>query len=181
MSNADEILSMSPAHQALWRSWAEKRAAQDTPQEHLVAFVVEKAGTSVDPQDLQLFLNYRLPAYMVPSQIVKVPQLPRTSGGKLDRPKLSMLKAAGADPPKKIAPRNELERRLVGLFEQVLNHQPVGVFDDFFADLGGHSLLATKLVWAMRREWNRDIPLRLLFENPTVAGMAQALSITAVS
>jgi hypothetical protein len=181
MSHADEVLGMSPAHQALWRLWAERRAAGGTRHEQLVAFVVEKAGTSVDAEDLQLFLQYRLPAYMVPSQVVTVGQLPRTAGGKLDRPKLSMLKAVDAHPRQKIAPRNELERRLVGLFEEVLGHQPVGVFDDFFADLGGHSLLATKLIWAMRRDWSRDIPLRLLFENPTVAGMAQALSITAGS
>jgi acyl carrier protein len=65
---------------------------------------------------------------------------------------------------------------LADLFEQVLQYQPVGVFDNFFADLGGHSLLATQLISAIRRDWKRDVPLRLLFEHPTVAGLAQALS-----
>jgi hypothetical protein len=176
MTIAERLGRLSLAHQALWRLWSEKGTAADSTSEQLVGFVVERTGQSVEAEDLRLFLQYRLPAYMALSQIVKVAELPRTPGGKLARARLRIPEAAAHVQRILVKPRDETEKRLVALFETVLQHQPVGVFDDFFADLGGHSLLATQLISTIRREWQRDVPLRLIFEHPNIAALARVLS-----
>jgi Phosphopantetheine attachment site len=177
MTIAERLRRLSPAHQELWRLWTEESTTPDSTREQLVAFVVERAGQSVEPDDLRLFLQLRLPVYMVPSQIVKVLELPRAASGKLARSRLRISDGAGSTRRIPVAPRNAAEQRLVALFEQVLQQESIGVFDDFFSDLGGHSLLATLLVSAIRREWQRDVPLRLIFEHPTIAALAEAVDL----
>jgi hypothetical protein len=174
MTIRERLQQLSPAHQALWRLWTEKNTGAVTNREQLVAFVVERPGESVEIEDLRIFLQYRLPPFMIPSQIFKVEDLPRSAGGKLARSHLRIPETAKT-PRIPVAPRDEAERMLVELFERVLQYEPIGIHDDFFADLGGHSLLATQIISAIRREWQRDVPLRLIFEHPTIAALAQAL------
>ena len=176
MTAAERLSRLSPAHQALWWLWSGKSAGIGKSHERIAALIVERAGQSVDPEELRLFVQHRLPGYMIPAQIVKVDKLPRSPAGKLARSRLRVPEPAEKFRRVPVAPRNEMEERLAALFERVLHYRPVGVFDDFFADLGGHSLLATQLVSAIRREFQRDVPLRSIFEHPTVARMAESLS-----
>ena len=138
----------------------------------LVGFV---AG-EVDAAALLADLRTRLPGYLVPSTLSVLDGLPRLPNGKLDRKALPAL-AEGIGPSSEyVAPRNATEATLAALFAEVLGREQVGAFDDFFA-LGGHSLLAARAVARIGRAFGgRDVPLSLLFEAPTIAGLGEKLS-----
>jgi len=126
-------------------------------------------------QRLRRDLGEKLPEYMVPSSIVLLDALPLTPNGKVDRralptPERSLRGSKEAH----VAPRTERERKLVDIWQEVLGVEPIGVDDDFF-ELGGHSLLATQVVSRAQPLLDRELPLRLLFEAPTVALLAAAL------
>ncbi|KOV61057.1 amino acid adenylation protein [Streptomyces sp. NRRL WC-3618] len=158
---------------------------EDAPGgKQLVAYVVlaegrtgteagEEAGAvSPDTAALRDHLARTLPAHMVPSAFVTVAALPRTASGKLDRKALPAPDAAPGIA--KAAPRTGTEETLRGIFAEVLGLEPaqVGVHDGFF-DLGGHSLLAPRLTSRIRAELGTDLPLRVLFDTPTVAALAR--------
>ncbi len=139
----------------------------DGSTRRLAAYVVAEAGMP-EAAELRRYLSQELPDYMVPSAFVGLDALPRTSAGKLDRRALPSpeWRSGGGDPP-----QGEDEQRLAAVFCQVLGLESIGRDDDFF-DLGGHSLLATQVMARLRQEAGIDLPLRLLFEAPTVAGLA---------
>jgi amino acid adenylation domain-containing protein len=137
----------------------------------LAAFVVTDEVTT--SADLKSFLDSRLPHYMVPRCWALLPALPRTGNGKIDYQALRCVQSFPADEPA-TAPVDDIEVRLVAIWEQVLNRPVVGREDDFF-DLGGHSLLAMKLFSAIEREFHRTLPLATIFTRSTVARLAQAL------
>jgi len=146
----------------------------------LVAFVVPEAGEVVLPGDLRSFLKQKLPVHMVPSSIVALDSLPRTPNGKVDRRALRVVRPGGAgrDPARPAtraaAPRDDVERRLAALWEEVLNVRPIGVNESFF-DLGGHSLLTVRLMARVESEFGRRLPLSTLFRGGTIAVLADAL------
>jgi amino acid adenylation domain-containing protein len=137
----------------------------------LTAYVV----TEGEIPDLQQFLSARLPAYMVPSLVVPLRELPLTPGGKVDRRALPLPDLGMHTQVAYVPPRTPVERELARLWQEVLQVERVGIFDNFFT-LGGHSLLATQLLARVRIAFQVDLPLRLLFEQPTIAGLAQALA-----
>ncbi|MGW5739768.1 amino acid adenylation domain-containing protein, partial [Streptomyces sp. NPDC055261] len=139
----------------------------------LVAYVVPAAGTAVEPADLRQFVGARLPEYMVPAAVVVLAALPVTVNGKLDRKALPVPDFSAA--PQGRAPRTAHEDVLCGLFAEVLDLDRVGPEDGFF-DLGGHSLLATRLVSRVRTVLGVELPLRALFEAPSVARLARRLA-----
>ncbi|HEY0737737.1 MAG TPA: amino acid adenylation domain-containing protein, partial [Herpetosiphonaceae bacterium] len=130
---------------------------------------------------LREFLAQRLPAYMVPSAFVLLDALPLTPSGKIDRQSLPKpnLTFAAAD-QEFVAPRTELEELIAGVWTAVLGVERVGVHDNFFR-LGGHSLLATQVITRLRHLTGRDLPLRLLFEAPTVAAFAAQIGAHAAA
>jgi amino acid adenylation domain-containing protein/non-ribosomal peptide synthase protein (TIGR01720 family) len=136
--------------------------------QRLIAYVVSLG--SLDAETLRPLLKASLPDYMVPQHFVTLERLPTTPNGKLDRKALP--KATFAARPDRVPPRDENERNIAAIFEELLHIRPIGVFDSFF-DLGGHSLLGTELLFRLRRELGFEIPVRALFEAPTVAGLAQ--------
>ncbi len=148
----------------------------------LVAYVVAPAGLD-DPRQLRTFLAGQLPAYMVPSAVVPLSRLPLTANGKLDRaalPAPAWGEAAGAGAPR-TPPRTPLEAALSAIWAEVLGlgKRPAGAafgIDDDFFDLGGHSLLATQVMSRVRQAFAVDLPLRALFDQPTVATLAAAIA-----
>ncbi|MFD9036614.1 amino acid adenylation domain-containing protein, partial [Streptomyces sp. NPDC059567] len=151
-------------------------AREDTPGgKRLVAYVVPAADGVAEelPRILTAVAGDRLPSYMVPSAIVVLDALPLTANGKLDRkalPAPEYLTGSGMRVPVTLQ-----EELLCGAFAEVLGLAEVGVDDDFFA-LGGHSLLAVRLISRVRTLLGVEVPLRALFETPTVAGLAGGLT-----
>jgi acyl carrier protein len=137
----------------------------------LVAYVVAEGGAGEEGAGRwREYLRERLPEYMIPSAFVLLDALPLTPNGKLDRKALpepgpALGGAAYA------APRTDTEEVLAGIWSEVLGASRVGVTDDFFA-LGGHSLLATQVASRVREVFGVEVPLRRLFEYPTVEGLA---------
>jgi amino acid adenylation domain-containing protein len=148
----------------------------DTPggAKHLIACIVARAGLPPSAGELREFLGARLPASMIPSRIVSIGALPLTPSGKLDRQALASVAAASDDAADYVAPRDELEGRLIEIWKQLLERRPIGVRDDFFA-LGGHSLSAVAAAAAMEKQFDRRLPPGLLFEAPTVELLALRL------
>ncbi|MEW5929980.1 MAG: amino acid adenylation domain-containing protein [Gemmatimonadota bacterium] len=143
-------------------------AREDVPGDRrLVAYVV--GGT--DAEALRTHLRRMLPEYMVPSAFVPLARLPLTPNGKLDRKALSVPAHARVD-REAAAPRTPVEEVLAGIWAEMLRLELVGVEESFF-DLGGHSLLATRMVSRVRELFGVELPLRALFEGPTVAEMAR--------
>jgi amino acid adenylation domain-containing protein len=141
--------------------------------DRLVAYVVPSGPQPPDPSALAAHLQARLPGHMMPSAFVTLASLPRSAHGKIDRNALPMATDAMAA-RERVAPRNAIEARLAELWAAVLDRPQVGVTDNFF-DLGGHSLLAMQLLSRVQAALAVEIPLRTLFEAPTVAGLAAAL------
>ena len=139
----------------------------------LVAYVV-LAGSAVTGQDLRGHVGALLPDYMVPSRVVPVAELPRTESGKVDR---AALRARPLPRPEDQAfrePADDVERAVAAIWSQVLGTAPIGADDDFFV-LGGQSLQAARIVNLLGERFGRDLPLRDLFTEPTVAGLARLL------
>jgi amino acid adenylation domain-containing protein len=135
-------------------------------EQRLVAYVVG----GVEADELREHLRESLPEYMVPAAFVGLEALPLTPNGKLDRKALPAPEyTAGAD--RYVAPRTPTEEVLAGIWAEVLRLERVGVEERFF-ELGGHSLLATQVVSRVREAFGVELPLRALFETPTVAGLA---------
>ncbi|GII31096.1 non-ribosomal peptide synthetase [Planotetraspora mira] len=142
-----------------------RAAAVVVRNDALVAFVVG------DAPDLAAHAAAALPSYMVPAVVVDMDALPLTPNGKVDRLALpSAVAVRPAAAPSRTPPRTWAERRVAAVFAEVLGVEEVGVEDDFFA-LGGHSLLAAKVVARMDA-----VPIRELFDHPTVAGFAARLA-----
>jgi amino acid adenylation domain-containing protein len=151
--------------------------AQDdkSSEKRLIAYIVAARGAKPTSEELRHYLLDQLPDYMVPSAFVPLDALPLTPNGKLDRralpdPEQTRLTGAAAY----VAPRNPTEERLAAIWVEVLAVERVGATDDFF-ELGGHSLMATQVISRVRSSFQVDLPLRSLFEAPTVAGLAQAI------
>jgi amino acid adenylation domain-containing protein len=150
---------------------------EDRPgDKRLVAYVVPadpSSGPPVAAETLQGHVSATLPEYMVPSAVVFMAALPLTPNRKLDRKALPAPEF-GSAAGRYRAPSTAREEQLCQAFAKVLGLQQVGVDDDFF-DLGGHSLLATQLVSRVRATLKVELPLTLVFEAPTVAGLAARL------
>jgi acyl carrier protein len=159
-----EIESVLRRHQSVADCVVMARA--ETDETRLVAYIVGEA----EAEALRAHVRRSLPEYMVPSAFVPMDALPLTPNGKLDRRALPAPELASAK-EKYVAPRTPVEEVLAGIWAEVLRLERVGVEDSFF-DLGGHSLLATRVVSRVRDAFAIELPLRALFERPTVAVLA---------
>ncbi|WP_143281753.1 non-ribosomal peptide synthetase, partial [Caballeronia cordobensis] len=166
-----EIEAQIASHPAVREAVVIARARHEATQDQqLIAYVT--LVSEVEAGDLREHLNSRLPDYMVPSAFVTLDALPLTPNGKLDR--RALPDPQWQDLAAYVAPRSSLEHSLAECFASVLGLERVSVFDNFFA-LGGHSLLATQLVSRLREALAIELPLRTLFDAPSVASLAEAL------
>lgn len=141
-------------------------------EKRLVAYVAV-AAPSLQGSDLRSHLAERLPEYMVPSSFVLLSALPRTPNGKVDRQALP-APAETEDTELFVAPRTPVEEALCRIWSQLLGVEQIGINNSFF-DLGGHSLMAMQLLSRLRGIFQLELPLRVVFEAPTIAKLAAAL------
>ncbi|GLV55537.1 hypothetical protein KDH_23810 [Dictyobacter sp. S3.2.2.5] len=145
------------------------RSIQGSKQ--LVAYVVLKESQQRSTEQLRTALQQHLPPYMVPAFFVFLPALPMNSNGKIDRQRLP---APEETTQSQVEEENwtPVQRELAAIWKEVLHIHQVGLNDDFFS-MGGHSLLITQMTSRIRQHWQIQIPLRLLFEEPTIEGLAR--------
>ena len=158
------LLDHPEVHAAAVRMWPD-----ESGNPAIVAYV---AG-DLPKEDLPRFLQPKLPDYMIPARFVALDALPLTPDGKVDR---SSLPPPAIDPAaaRSTAPRNEMERKLVAIWESVLGVESVGIEDNFF-DLGGYSFQVAKLLRKIEVEFGARLSMAALFEAPTVAHLAEVL------
>ncbi|UBS86699.1 non-ribosomal peptide synthase/polyketide synthase [Paenibacillus polymyxa] len=142
-------------------------------QKALCAYYTAEEGLTV--ADLKRAISSELPGYMIPSYFVELERLPLTPNGKIDRKALPAPEGGASAGREYVAPRTELEAKLVAIWQGVLGPVTIGVTDNFF-DLGGHSLRATTLVSKVHKELSVDLPLRDVFRHSTIEAMAEAIS-----
>jgi acyl carrier protein len=150
--------------------------AEESADKRLVAYVVAESESELQSSELRAYLREKLPEYMVPASYVMLERIPLTPNGKVDgralpqpdtfRPQIEVAY---------VAPRNPVEEVLTAIWSKVLNIMQIGVYDNFFTELGGHSLIAAQLISRVRDTFKVELPLRRLFETPTIAGLAEGL------
>jgi len=167
----NEVTAALDAHPGIRQSVAVARevAPRDT---RLIGYVVPLPESHLTLSELRDFLRARLPDYMVPATFVSLEKLPLTPNGKVDPLSLpapdksnTLLDEARA------APRTEMEKTVAGILERLLNLEHVSVEENFFS-LGGHSLLGAQLVARLRDTFGIEMPLRVIFEAPSVAELS---------
>ncbi|MCA0756970.1 amino acid adenylation domain-containing protein [Paenibacillus sp. N4] len=138
----------------------------------LVAYFTAKKEHSQLERDLRIYLQQKLPDYMIPSYFVMLEQIPLTANGKIDRGALPQPKIIQ---PSYVAPRNEIEEKLAAIWRDVLQLESVGVEDPFLA-VGGQSILAAQILVRMRSEFQIELTQRTVFEASTIAEQAQVIA-----
>ncbi len=154
--------------QAVVKDWDD-----DDHQKFLCAYIV--SDKEPDASQLRSFLSQWLPEASIPSVFMKLAELSLNLNGKINRRALPDPRTRTRREGEYQGPRNDLEKRIMEVWKAILDVPQIGIHDTFFS-LGGHSLMAIRVVARMRKELQVEIPLRLLFEHPTVAALAQTLS-----
>jgi aspartate racemase len=150
-------------------------ARKDQGDKHLVAYMVPRAGMTPSTEDVREYLKQRLPDHMVPSVFMTLESLPLSPSGKVDRRALPSTAGVPTSAKRGFAPpSDELELKLLKIWERVLDIRSIGVNDNFF-ELGGHSLLAVRLFAQIEKSFSRNLPLATLFQSPTVKQLARVL------
>ena len=149
---------------------------EDTPgDQRLVAYTVP-AAADARCEGLREFLAGRLPEHMIPAAVITLDELPLTGNGKLDRKALPAPGGNEATGSPRGGAASALEGLVAEVFAEILGRPEVGVDEDFF-QLGGHSLLGTRLISRLQDMFQVAVPLRRIFESPTVAGLAEIIEL----
>ncbi|ATQ76400.1 hypothetical protein CR152_19100 [Massilia violaceinigra] len=144
----------------------------------LLAYWSRKEGHEVDANTLRDHLALQLPHYMVPAVLVELERLPLNQNGKVDRKALGARRTDLSQQQRRhVAPRTSTEQQLAAIWTAVLAVPDLGIEDSFFS-LGGHSLLATQVISRIRTGFKLELPLRAVFEFPTIAQLARAIDDT---
>jgi amino acid adenylation domain-containing protein len=154
-------------------------AREDAPGEkRLVAYVVADQESTPTINELRSFLKEKLPSHMIPSAFVMLESLPLSPNGKVDRRVLPVPDRARPELAETfVASRTPVEEALASIWSKILVVEQVGIYDNFF-ELGGHSLLVAKLIAEIQRDLRVDLPVRAVFEFPTIAQLAARIIAT---
>jgi amino acid adenylation domain-containing protein len=167
-----EIASVLRQHPAIQDSTVLLREKQPGNPRLVAYLITPEAPTR---EELRTFLRQTLPEYMVPAAFVALAEWPLTPSGKVDRAALPDPEQEQIGPAHEyVAPRTATEEALARISAELLHIERVGIFDNFF-EVGGHSLLATQFISRVRETLNVELPLRSIFEHPTVAELAEAI------
>jgi hypothetical protein len=176
----ERFTNLSPDQQALFaikldQEMKKRSFATGRVEKRLIAYVVPSKDQMLQINSLRSFLKEKLPDYMIPSDFIKIEEVPLLSNGKIDRKALPLPEGARPQLDEAfVAPRSSTEEDLAKIWADVLHLDRVGIHDNFF-DLGGHSLVATKVMSRVQKVFNLKLPLRILFEAPTVAEFSLAI------
>jgi acyl-coenzyme A synthetase/AMP-(fatty) acid ligase/acyl carrier protein len=147
-------------------------ALENTPgQKHLVAYWVPRPHAELNAESLRTDLKATLPEYMLPSAFVRLPGFPLNANGKIDKRALPAPDSSAYVHTKYEAPEGAIEETVAQIWQELLKVERIGRHDNFF-ELGGHSLLATRMLGHLNEVLELELPLRVLFEKPTVQQMA---------
>ena len=159
-------------HQAIEGAVVVARTLKEETKE-LVGYVVTRDAFTVS--ELRSYLSRYLPEYMIPSVFVKLDQIPRMPNGKIDKNALPAPEGMGLETGIEYeAPRDEIERQLAAIWEEVLWKEKIGIRDNFF-EIGGHSLKATLVVSRFHQVSDKELHLREIFHNPTIAELSEVI------
>ncbi|MBN4003641.1 non-ribosomal peptide synthetase [Nostoc sp. LPT] len=142
--------------------------------QQIVAYVIPQKEQTLAISEVRCFLESKLPNYMVPSAFVTLEALPLTPNGKVDRKALPIPDLTQVSSSQMLAPSTPIENLLTGVWAEILGIDKVGINNNFF-ELGGHSLIATRVISQIRQVFQIELPLRYLFEKPTIAGLAKEI------
>jgi amino acid adenylation domain-containing protein len=146
----------------------------------LVAYVVGRSDCALPAEELRAFLRARLPQYMVPAEFVEMHELPLLPSGKVDLRSLPSPRNNANASPRAVGPRTQTQAKLAAFWCELLKVPEVGVTVDFF-DVGGDSLLAMQLRARIREQFEVDVPVRSLFDTPTIERLAQEIEMVKAS
>ncbi len=137
---------------------------------YLITYVIRE-NQQLKASEIEEFLQIKLPDYMIPSVYAFIDKFPLNNNGKIDTKALPNVSLETCRENKLIPPSNKIENKLSKIWQDVLGIEKIGIKDNFFT-LGGHSLLATQILWKATEEFDINIPLKVLFENPTIEKIA---------
>ncbi len=171
----EEIEAALAQHPLIRQTVVVARSVGTTDKELIAYFTTEnRIGLSIS--ELRAHLGIILPSYMIPTHFVPLDELPLTANGKIDRRKLPAPEEIASTPDAgQVAPRNDVETKLLEIWRELLGRNHFGVRENFF-ELGGHSLLATRVVSRVAQKFQIDFSLQKIFEFPTIEGLARAVS-----
>ncbi|MDQ1592163.1 MAG: hypothetical protein QOG71_2790 [Pyrinomonadaceae bacterium] len=172
-----EIESALARHEEVKEAVALILKDETSGDKRIVAYVVAAREGGVGVDELRGYLKTQLPDYMIPAAFVMLDEMPLTANGKIDRAALPHPDSieGGEEEAERAAARTGIEEIVAGIWTRVLDVSSVGMHDSFF-DVGGHSLLATQVVSRLREALGVELEVRSLFENPTVAELAEAIA-----
>jgi acyl-coenzyme A synthetase/AMP-(fatty) acid ligase/acyl carrier protein len=156
------------------------RLLKGEENQSLIAYIILQNNLDPKVSYFRKILLEKLPDYMIPSAFVFLDSFPLTPNGKIDRKVLPEPNFTANKEEEFIAPRNEIEIKLANIWEEVLGIKPIGINDNFFV-LGGQSLLATKIIAIISRNFRLEIPLKYLFQFPTIRELGELISYFYIS
>jgi amino acid adenylation domain-containing protein len=171
-ADLEQIEALLNQHQAIAQALVIAHEVTSSNKQ-LVAYIVPQPGQTPTNDDLQVFLSQKVPHYLLPLDFIRLESLPVNPNGQVNHtalPKPDVIKQKSA--ATFVAPRNQIEKRLTKIWQELLGIEQIGIEDNFFA-LGGNSLMAVRLFTEIEKTYAKHLPLSILLQKPTIAEMAQ--------
>ncbi|MEM9271688.1 MAG: amino acid adenylation domain-containing protein [Cyanobacteria bacterium P01_F01_bin.143] len=145
----------------------------ETDDKKIIAYVVARTESAPSVKELRTFLKEKLPDHMIPAAFIMITNIPLAPSGKVDRKALPEPNISRTE-TEFVLPRNATEKTIVDIYGEILKQDKISINDNFF-EIGGHSLIATRVISQIRQIFKVELPLRTLFEHPTIVALAQEI------